>query len=132
MAQYQITVDHELLQQLFLGHSKDAGVAKLLESVLNQILQAQVTEQVAAERYERTDARQGYRNGSYPHQLTTRVGTITPPMAMNLFITSKASGVPMQDMMRPLLPFLIGAIFILLLVAYVPALSLWLPNLVLR
>jgi len=77
MAQYQITVDHELLQQLFLGHSKDAGVAKLLESVLNQILQAQVTEQVAAERYERTDARQGYRNGSYPHQLTTRVGTIT-------------------------------------------------------
>lgn len=60
------------------------------------------------------------------------VGTITPPMAMNLFITSKASGVPMQDMMRPLLPFLIGAIFILLLVAYVPALSLWLPNLVLR
>ena len=77
MAQYQITVDQELLQQLFLGHSKDAGVAKLLESVLNQILQAQVTEQVAAERYERTDARQGYRNGSYPHQLTTRVGTIT-------------------------------------------------------
>jgi len=36
-----------------------------------------VTEQLAAERYERTDSRQGYRNGSYPHQLTTRVGTIT-------------------------------------------------------
>jgi transposase-like protein len=45
-----------------------AGVAKLLESVLNQVLQAQVTEQVAAERYERTDERQGYPNGSYPHQ----------------------------------------------------------------
>jgi len=52
MAQYQITVDQELLQQLFLGNSQDAGVAKLLESVLNQVLQAQVTEQVAAERYE--------------------------------------------------------------------------------
>lgn len=36
-----------------------------------------MTEQLGAERYERTDARQGYRNGSYPHQLTTRVGTIT-------------------------------------------------------
>ena len=77
MAQYQITVDQELLQQLFLGHSQDAGVSKLLESVLNQILQAQVTEQLGAERYERTDSRQGYRNGAYPHQLTTRVGTIT-------------------------------------------------------
>lgn len=77
MAQYQINVDQELLHQLFLGNSQDAGVSKLLESVLNQVLQAQVTEQVAAERYERNDDRQGYRNGSYPHQITTRVGTIT-------------------------------------------------------
>lgn len=76
MAQYKINVDSELLHQLFLGNSQDAGVAKLLESVLNQVLQAQVTEQVEAERYERTETRQGYRNGTYPHQLTTRVGTI--------------------------------------------------------
>lgn len=77
MAQYQINVDSQLLQQLFLGNSQDAGVAKLLESVLNQVLQAQVTEQVEADRYERTEDRQGYRNGSYPHQLHTRIGTIT-------------------------------------------------------
>jgi putative transposase len=77
MAQYQINVDSKVLQQLFLGNSKDAGVSKLLESVLNQVLQAQVTEQVAAEHYERTDGRKGYRNGTYPHSLTTRVGTIT-------------------------------------------------------
>jgi transposase-like protein len=30
-----------------------------------------------AEPYERTEDRQGYRNGTYPHQLTTRVGTLT-------------------------------------------------------
>ncbi|MDT9723643.1 IS256 family transposase [Xylanibacillus composti] len=77
MAQYQINVDSQLLQQLFLGNSQDAGVAKLLESVLNQVLQAQVSEQVEADRYERTENRQGYRNGSYPHQLHTRIGTIT-------------------------------------------------------
>ncbi|UFJ39938.1 IS256 family transposase [Brevibacillus humidisoli] len=76
MAQYQINVDSQLLHQLFLGNSQDAGVAKLLESVLNQVLQAQVTEQVEADRYERTEDRQGYRNGSYPHPLHTRVGTI--------------------------------------------------------
>ena len=52
-------------------------MAKLLESVLNQVLEAQATEQLKAEPYERTEERQGYRNGSYPHQLTTRVGTIT-------------------------------------------------------
>jgi len=77
MAQYQITVDSEILQQLFLGDSKESGVNSLLESVLNQVLKAQVTEQINAEHYQRTEDRKAYRNGSYPHQLTTRVGTIT-------------------------------------------------------
>jgi putative transposase len=75
MAQYQITVDSQTLHQLFMTKSKDSGVSALLESVLNQILQAEATKQLKAEPYERTDERQGYRNGSYPHQLTTRVGT---------------------------------------------------------
>ncbi|KUK52904.1 MAG: Transposase mutator type [Desulfotomaculum sp. 46_296] len=77
MAQYQITVNQELLYQLFLNNHKDSGVAALLESVLNQILQAQATEQLEAEPYERTDERKGYRNGAYPYPLTTRIGTIT-------------------------------------------------------
>ncbi|MEX1338584.1 IS256 family transposase, partial [Hydrogenibacillus schlegelii] len=37
MAQYQITVDDEILEGLF---QRDGGVAKLVESVVNQILQA--------------------------------------------------------------------------------------------
>ena len=45
MAQYQITVDGEVLHQLFRG---DEGMAKLLESVVNQVLHAQVTEQLKA------------------------------------------------------------------------------------
>jgi transposase-like protein len=77
MAQYQITVDSEILHHLFLRDTKDSGMAKLLESVLNQVLEAQVTEQVGADRYERTDDRQSYRNGSRPRSLSTRVGTIT-------------------------------------------------------
>jgi putative transposase len=36
MAQYQISVDQELLRGLFLGNAQGAGVAKLMESVLNQ------------------------------------------------------------------------------------------------
>ena len=77
MAQYQITLDSEILQQLFLSNSKDEGVSALLESVLNQVLQAEATEQLCAEPYERTEERTGYRNGTYPHQLTTRVGNLT-------------------------------------------------------
>ena len=77
MAQYKITVDSKVLHQLFLGNSQDEGMQALLESVLNQILDAQVTEQLGAERYERTDERKGYRNGHYSRKMTTRVGGIT-------------------------------------------------------
>lgn len=59
------------------------------------------------------------------------VGTITPPMAMNLFITGKACNVSIREMMSPLWPFLVfGALPILLLVTYFPEVSLWLPRLV--
>lgn len=77
MAQYQITLDSQLLHQIFLGNSRDEAVAKLLESILNQVLKAQATEQLAAENYERTEDRKDYRNGSYTRSLTTRVGSLT-------------------------------------------------------
>lgn len=59
MVQYQITVDSKVLHQLFMSKSKVSGVSALLESVLNQILQAEATEQLQAEPYERTGDRQG-------------------------------------------------------------------------
>lgn len=77
MAQYQVALDHQLLNQLFIGESRDAGVAAFLETVLNQVLKAQATEQLVASEYERTPERQGQRNGSYSRGLTTRVGSIT-------------------------------------------------------
>jgi len=45
-----------------VGGGQD-GLAKLLESVLNQVLEAQATEALGAVRHERTEERQGYRNG---------------------------------------------------------------------
>lgn len=77
MAQYQITLDSKLLHQLFLGNSRDEAVATLLESILNQVLKAQATEQLNAEDYERTEDRKDYRNGTYTRTLTTRVGSLT-------------------------------------------------------
>ena len=73
MAQYQVIIDTDMLQHLF---SKDEGLAKLAEQVLNQILKAQASEQLRAEPYERTDERQGYRNGYRERSLTTRIGKL--------------------------------------------------------
>jgi transposase-like protein len=74
MTQYQLTLDPTVLQRLFSG---DSQLAHMLELVLNQVLEAQLAEQLRAERYERTEERQGYRNGYKPRQLTTRVGRLT-------------------------------------------------------
>jgi putative transposase len=60
MTQYQLTLDSETLQRLFTG---DGQVARLLEAILNQVLTAQVTEQLQVAPYERSEQRQGYRNG---------------------------------------------------------------------
>jgi transposase-like protein len=53
------------------------GLARLVESVLNQILEAQVSEALGAERHERSEERQGYRNGYRARTLFTRVGPVT-------------------------------------------------------
>lgn len=73
MARYQVTVDDELPQQLFC---RDDGLARLVEQVLNQILEARVTEQLKARPYERTEQRQGYRNGHREKPLITRIGRL--------------------------------------------------------
>lgn len=74
MAQYQVTIDGEILQHLF---TRDDGLARLVEQVVNQILEAQATEQLKAKPYERNEERQGYRNGHREKLLKTRVGELT-------------------------------------------------------
>lgn len=75
MTQIKLNVDDEVLHGLFTQN--DHGVATLLEKVINLVLKAQATEQLQAEPYERSEERRDQRNGTYPHQLTTRVGTLT-------------------------------------------------------
>lgn len=58
------------------------------------------------------------------------IGAATPPMAMCLFVSARLCNVPVKDTVRPLLPFLLfGALPVMVLVCYVPALSEWLPGL---
>lgn len=60
------------------------------------------------------------------------LGLITPPCAMMLYFGSRVSKVPVAEMMKPTLMFIAFAwVPTLLLTTYIPALSLWLPRLVL-
>jgi C4-dicarboxylate transporter DctM subunit len=57
------------------------------------------------------------------------IGMITPPVGLNLFVTSGVAGMPMMRVVRAALPWL-GIMFVfLILVTYVPWLSTFLPTL---
>ncbi len=73
MTQYQVTVDAEHVHGLF---TQDGALGRLVEQVVQQIMEAQVSDHLQAQPYERTEERKGYRNGYKPRSLTTRVGTL--------------------------------------------------------
>ncbi|MGN1413594.1 MAG: TRAP transporter large permease [Anaerovoracaceae bacterium] len=60
--------------------------------------------------------------------LNLEIGLITPPFAANLFVGCKLSGVRIDQVMKPLLPFYGCCLPVLLITTYVPAFSLWLPG----
>jgi C4-dicarboxylate transporter DctM subunit len=60
------------------------------------------------------------------------IGLLTPPMSLNLLIASKIGGTTIIEPIRALLPYLAVSILVLLLVTYVPQVSLFLPNLLLK
>lgn len=57
------------------------------------------------------------------------VGLCTPPVGSVLFVGCGIAEVSITRVLRPLLPLFVAMIVVLLLVTYVPALSLWLPGL---
>ena len=56
------------------------------------------------------------------------IGMITPPVGLNLFVTSGVAGMPLMAVVRAALPFLAVLFVFLILVTYVPAVSTYLPN----
>jgi len=60
------------------------------------------------------------------------VGLCTPPVGSVLFIGCSVANIKIEKVVRPLLPMLIVMIVVLLLAAYIPELSLWLPNLLMK
>lgn len=57
------------------------------------------------------------------------IGFCTPPLGVNLFVASSISGVSIEQLSKAILPFFVGMIILLMLITYVPAISLALPSL---
>jgi C4-dicarboxylate transporter DctM subunit len=57
------------------------------------------------------------------------IGMVTPPVGLNLFVTSGITGMSVMQVVRAALPWLSVLLVFLAIVTYVPWLSLWLPGL---
>jgi C4-dicarboxylate transporter DctM subunit len=58
------------------------------------------------------------------------IALIHPPVGLNLYVLSTISDAPIGEVIRGILPFLILLLIVLGIITYVPALTMWLPNLV--
>ncbi len=61
--------------------------------------------------------------------LNLMIGLTTPPVGVCLFVASEIAETPLKKVIKALWPYLLCNIIVLLLVSYVPKLSLWLPSL---
>ncbi|MEH6675181.1 MAG: TRAP transporter large permease [Sulfitobacter sp.] len=57
------------------------------------------------------------------------IGMITPPVGLNLFVTSGVANMPMMNVVKAALPFTAVLFVFLLMVTYIPVISTWLPTL---
>ncbi len=58
------------------------------------------------------------------------IGLIHPPVGLNLFVLSTIAAAPVGEVIRGVLPFLLLLLAVLMIITYVPALTLWLPSVV--
>ena len=56
------------------------------------------------------------------------IGTITPPVGSVLFVGCSVAKLPVDEVMKQLIPFFLAIVAGLILVTFIPALSMWLPG----
>jgi C4-dicarboxylate transporter DctM subunit len=60
------------------------------------------------------------------------IGLITPPLGLTLFVGCGIADISLEEISKAVVPFLIVEIAVLFLITYVPAIPLFLPNLIMR
>jgi len=61
--------------------------------------------------------------------LCSMLGLLTPPVGMSLYAVSSISGVSIGALTREMWPYLLGIFVVLLIMSFIPQMSLWLPSL---
>ena len=64
-------------------------------------------------------------------QMSLILGMATPPLGLGLFIVARISGAPFEEIVAAVLPYFLPLLLVLAMLATIPALSLWLPTLLL-
>ena len=62
--------------------------------------------------------------------INMELALLTPPIGLNIFVLSSITKTPVTETVKGVLPFILILLVLLILVTYVPVISLWLPNLV--
>lgn len=60
--------------------------------------------------------------------LASMIGLLTPPVGMSLYAVSSICGVDLISLSKAVLPYVIGITIVLLVCAFCPAFTLWLPS----
>jgi len=60
------------------------------------------------------------------------IGLITPPVGSCLYVGAAISGLKIEDFAKDLIPFILAITMVLFLIAYIPSLVTYLPDLLLR
>lgn len=60
------------------------------------------------------------------------IGMCTPPVGLNLYVASGIAKMGLTELTKATLPWLLTMLVFLMLITYIPAISLWLPNMLMR
>jgi tripartite ATP-independent transporter DctM subunit len=63
--------------------------------------------------------------------LNIMIGNITPPVGMIMYVVTVLGRISITEFTREIWPFFIALVVALLLVSYIPSLSMWLPDMLL-
>ena len=61
--------------------------------------------------------------------INMEIGMITPPVGLNLYVASGITKMGLSQLSRAVVPWMLATFVVLLLVTYIPTISLWLPKL---
>lgn len=64
--------------------------------------------------------------------LNLMLGLLTPPVGMVLYVLARVAKIPFEKCVAGTAPFLVPLVLVLLLITFVPSITMWLPTLIYR